>query len=252
MAAEYVELHAGNFRTFRNAVLGATQAEMASLMGVSVPTIQAIEGLAEYRMRKNRAKTIADALGTELAEFEAVFGFAKWTDQKKVRESPWAKRLMKRLQGLRKGERSMNTTEVSLEIRKIPYFDIRIPASGWMETGPRDADDADGWEWVDKTVPNDAFALRINGDCMHPDFPSGSIIVFVPVRPGEQGEQFEAGKPYYFEHSDGKATFKLVYFEPQRERWRLQPINPDFKSMYVPEQMMARMSRAVRVIREIR
>ncbi len=252
MAAEYVELHAANFRTFRNAILGATQTEMAGLMGVSVPTIQAIEGLATYRMRKNRAKTIADALGTELTEFEGVFGFKKWTDQKELRDSAWVKKLSKRLISSRKGEQAAMVTDVTRGIRKIPYFDVRVPASGWTETGPRDADEADGWEWVDKTVPDDAFALRINGDCMYPDFPSGSIIVFVPVRPGDRGTQFEGGKPYYFEHSDGKATFKLVFFEPQRERWRLEPINRDFKPMYVPEQMMARLSRAVRVIREVK
>lgn len=131
-----------------------------------------------------------------------------------------------------------------------PFFDVKIPASGWIETEPRE--EPDGFTEVPGDVPNDAFCLRIHGQCMEPEFPSGSVIVFVPIRDGEKSSpQFEDGKPYYFEHSDGKATFKLVFYEAKKERYRLQPINPKYKTIYVPEQMKARMSRAIQLMKRI-
>jgi SOS-response transcriptional repressor LexA len=140
-----------------------------------------------------------------------------------------------------------------LNVRRIPFFDVKIPAGGWVESGEgRTADEAAGYGLVDDQVPRDAFALRIKGDSMTPDYPSGSVVVFAPVRPGERDSKpFEPGKAYYFEHSDGKATFKAVYYEPPKERYRLEPINPKYRAMFVPEQMLARMSRAIRVIRYV-
>ncbi|MGB7156685.1 MAG: XRE family transcriptional regulator [Tepidisphaeraceae bacterium] len=135
-------------------------------------------------------------------------------------------------------------------MRKVPYFDVKIPASGWVESEPREQ--PDGWTIIPDDAPPDAFCLRIVGHCMEPDFPSGSVIVFVPIRDGEQSwPQFEDGKAYYFEHSDGKATFKRVFFERAKERYRLEPINPKFRAFYVPEQMKARVSRAVKMMRDV-
>lgn len=135
-------------------------------------------------------------------------------------------------------------------MRRYPYFDVKIPAGTWVDTEPRST--PDGFLELPADVPRDAFVLRIFGDCMEPEYPSGSIIVFVPVRHGEEGAlQFEGGRDYYFEHSDGKATFKRVFFEPQKERWKLVPLNKKYKPIFVPEQMRARLSRAVRLVREL-
>jgi transcriptional regulator with XRE-family HTH domain len=131
-----------------------------------------------------------------------------------------------------------------------PYFDVKIPAGRWIDTEPRE--EPDGYVPLPIDMPSDAFCLRIFGECMEPDFPSGSVIVFVPVRDGEPNAlQFEDGKPYYFEHSDGKATFKQVFYEASQQRYRLEPINPKCKTLYVPEQMKARMSRAVKMMKDV-
>lgn len=140
-----------------------------------------------------------------------------------------------------------------VKMRRVPFFDFKIPASGWAEScEPRGPDEADGWTTADEMVPGDAFALRIHGDCMEPEYPNGSIIIFVPIRPGEEkARQFESGRDYYFEHSDGKCTFKRVFYEPQKERFRLESLNKKYKPLFVPEQMLARMSRAIKLVRDL-
>lgn len=136
-----------------------------------------------------------------------------------------------------------------VKMRLVPYFSVKMPAGRWVESDPRTMEDADGTVPLPVDLPQDVFCLRIYGECMEPGFPDGSVIVFQPVRDGERGAlQFEDGKPYYFEHTDGKATFKLVFYEPEKERFRLEPTNKTCKTLYVPEQLRARLSRAIKIV----
>lgn len=203
-----------------------TQEEFASLIGVNRSWVNATEKEGTRRVLRSIVVEIAKRLGVEPRQL--------------VVDSDSA------------GEPSHQGFE-RVQATKRPFFDVTIPAGGWIESGePRSASDADGWELVEAGIPEDAFLLRIFGPCMEPDYPSGSVIVFVPVRDGERGaRQFENGKDYYFEHSDGKATFKRVYYEKEKERYKLVPLNSDFKTIYVPEQMKARLSRAVMIMRRI-
>jgi len=130
-----------------------------------------------------------------------------------------------------------------IKVRRCPFYDVKIPAGGWVDTEPKEQ--PDGFAHILDELPKDAFCLRILGDSMEPDYPSGSIVAFCPVRDGERGcEQFQNGKDYYFEHSDDKATFKRVFYEEGNDRFRLESLNKKYKPMYVPVQMKARMSRA--------
>lgn len=140
-----------------------------------------------------------------------------------------------------------------VQSRKFPVFNVSIPAGHWTDTGEGlKIEDADGWQELPIDTPDDAFCLRIRGDCMEPDYPSGSILVFVPIRQGERGvRQFESGRDYYFEHSDGKATFKRVFYDKEKERFRLECLNKKYKALFVPEQMLARMSRAIKMVRDL-
>jgi len=140
-----------------------------------------------------------------------------------------------------------------VKTRKYPVFAVTIPAGEWADSEPKAIDGADGWVLLDPaTTPIDAFALQITGDCMEPEFASGSTIVFAPIRDGEEGAKpLRQGEPCYFEHSDEKSTFKSVFYEPEHERYRLQPVNKKYSPIYVPAQMKARISRAIKVVRNI-
>jgi SOS-response transcriptional repressor LexA len=138
-----------------------------------------------------------------------------------------------------------------VKTRKYPVFHVKISAGRWADSEPRQAEDADSHVLLDPdTTPDDAFVLQIEGDCMEPDYPSDSIIVFAPIREGEGRDAFVGGRDYYVEHSDGMSTFKRVYFEQRGDDgfFRLEPINPKYDEIEVPRQMVARISRAIKVL----
>lgn len=222
-----------------------SQAEFARLVGVSREWVVLSEKLGDRRIRRKTLNLLAERMGVSSREaMSLLFKLNRYSFDRKEREGV---RIPGPITPMRiaNGERYEPAT-----LRAIPFYDVSLPASGWIETEPRDRPDGD--VQVPLHLPRDAFALRIFGDCMEPEYPSGSIIVFVPIRPGEDGAaQFEEGKDYYFEHSDGKATFKRVFFEASKQRFKLVPLNKRYKPFYVPEQMRARLSRAVRLVREL-
>lgn len=224
-----------------------TQARFADLIGVSREWVVLTEKSESRRIRNHTLQGIARAMGKSPREAFLILsdlnrlGFERKEQEGYKIPGPVAKPTDANEQRIEK-----------VKIRRIPYFHLKLPAGRWTDAvEARTAEDADGTTVVDEKTPTDAFALLIEGDCMEPDFPSGSIVVFAPCRPGDHGLQFESGKVYYFQNADGQATFKRVIYEPQRERFRLESLNPKYKPFYVPEQMLARMSRAVRVVRDL-
>lgn len=143
-----------------------------------------------------------------------------------------------------------------VKMRKYPVFEVSIPAGRWADSEPRMVEDADGHVMLEPDkVPSDAFVLKIDGDCMEPDYEDGSVIVFAPVRVGEsKSQRFEGGRDYYIEHTDGKSTFKRVYFEQRGDDgfFRLEPINPKYDAFEIPEQMVARISRAIMLVPRVK
>lgn len=96
----------------------------------------------------------------------------------------------------------------------------------------------------------DAFAARVVGDSMTPDYREGDVIVFSPAR------EVKSGCDCFVRlERDAETTFKRVYFEtgPGGEALiRLQPINNAHPPRVVPREEVAGLYVAVRAIREVR
>jgi len=94
----------------------------------------------------------------------------------------------------------------------------------------------------------DAFAARVVGDSMEPDYREGDIVVFSPVRDIGNGDDCFARL-----ESGDESTFKRVYFERdgERERIRLQPINSRYAPRTYDREDVAGLYRAVQVMRSL-
>ncbi|MCC7145144.1 MAG: helix-turn-helix domain-containing protein [Phycisphaeraceae bacterium] len=90
-----------------------------------------------------------------------------------------------------------------------------------------------------------AFAARVVGLSMLPDYRQGDIVVFSPAAKVEEGcDCFVRLEP------DHQTTFKRVFFQPDESGQpasviRLQPLNADFAPTLVPRERVAGLYRAV-------
>lgn len=95
----------------------------------------------------------------------------------------------------------------------------------------------------------DAFAARVVGESMSPEYREGDIVIFSPVREIVSGSDcFARLEP------DHETTFKRVYFERDDagdEVIRLQPINNAFAPKVLPREQVAGLYRAVHVLRKL-
>lgn len=94
----------------------------------------------------------------------------------------------------------------------------------------------------------DAFAARVVGDSMEPEYREGDIVVFSPLRDIGNGDDCFAR----LENGD-ESTFKRVYFERDgsQERIRLQPINNRYAPRTYDREDVAGLYRAVQVMRAL-
>lgn len=95
----------------------------------------------------------------------------------------------------------------------------------------------------------DAFAARVVGDSMMPDYREGDVIVFSPGKPVKSGSDC-----FVRLDRDAETTFKRVYFEMGEggeELIRLQPINNAYSPKVFPREDVAGLYVAVKAIREI-
>jgi repressor LexA len=95
----------------------------------------------------------------------------------------------------------------------------------------------------------DAFAARVVGDSMSPQYVEGDIVVFSPARPIRSGmDCFARLEP------DNDTTFKRVYFQTTddgRELIRLQPLNAAYPARVLDREGVAGLYAAVSVTREL-
>lgn len=95
----------------------------------------------------------------------------------------------------------------------------------------------------------DAFAARVVGDSMAPDYREGDIVVFSPAREiGDGADCFVRFEP------DHESTFKRVYFQRDErgaELIRIQPINNKYPPRTVPREHVAGLYAAASVTRAI-
>lgn len=95
----------------------------------------------------------------------------------------------------------------------------------------------------------DAFAARVVGDSMMPDYREGDVIVFSPGKPVKSGSDC-----FVRLERDAETTFKRVYFEKSEsgeELIRLQPINNEYSARVFPREDVAGLYVAVKAIRAI-
>jgi repressor LexA len=94
----------------------------------------------------------------------------------------------------------------------------------------------------------DAFAARVVGDSMSPEYREGDIVVFSPARDIDDGcDCFVRLAP------DSETTFKRIYFERRDDEQmiRLQPINNRYAPAVYPRERVEGLYRAVSVTRSV-
>lgn len=93
----------------------------------------------------------------------------------------------------------------------------------------------------------DAFAARVVGDSMEPEYHEGDTIVFSPNAPTPSGSDcFVRLEPNH------DSTFKRIFFEGTDDcRIRLQPLNSAFEERVVAREEVAGMYAAIYVMRRI-
>jgi repressor LexA len=140
---------------------------------------------------------------------------------------------------------------------KKPARPVDVPLMNSVAAGyPREFTDlgyparvADEYVRVPGLTDPDAFACRVVGDSMLPEYREGDIVVFSPAKKIESGRDCLARL-----EPDHETTFKRVYLEKDgrgRELIRLQPLNPAYAPRTVDREQVAGLFAAVSVTREV-
>jgi repressor LexA len=141
--------------------------------------------------------------------------------------------------------------------RLAPHLPLEVPLINAVSAGyPREFTDlsyparvADEYVKCPDIDDPDAFAARVVGDSMMPDYRQGDVIVFSP------GKAVKNGSDCFVRlERDAETTFKRIYFEsgPDGEELiRLQPINNAYSPKVFPREDVAGLYVAVKAIREV-
>lgn len=108
---------------------------------------------------------------------------------------------------------------------------------------------ADEYVSVPGVTDPDAFAARVCGESMLPDYREGDLVVFSPLADTTPGSDC-----FVRLERDDETTFKRVFFETDEggvEMIRLQPLNPKFPAKVVEREAVAGMYKAVFVVRSV-
>jgi SOS-response transcriptional repressor LexA len=149
--------------------------------------------------------------------------------------------------GSRKKGRGAGRAAPALVFEDALSLGQRVPIINRVAAGyPRDFTDldyprnvADEYTSVPGMTDPDAFAARVVGDSMTPDFREGDIVVFSPAA------KIEDGSDCFFRlEPDHETTFKRVFFE-KNGAVRLQPLNPAYPPRVLNREQISGMYRAV-------
>lgn len=134
---------------------------------------------------------------------------------------------------------------------------LEVPVINKVQAGyPRDFTDlgypvgiADEYVRCPDLADPDAFAARVVGDSMTPDYREGDVVIFSPIRDVRNGADcFARIAP------DDETTFKRAFFETGpggEELIRLQPLNPAYPAKTLPREEVVGLFAAVSVMRRI-
>lgn len=139
----------------------------------------------------------------------------------------------------------------------VPRGGVEIPLINAVSAGyPADFTDlgyparvADEYVRAPDLDDPDAFAARVVGDSMEPDYRAGDIVIFSPALAIEDGHDcFVRLEP------DHESTFKRIYFETGaggEELIRIQPVNNRYPPRTVEREQVAGLYRAARLLRSL-
>lgn len=139
----------------------------------------------------------------------------------------------------------------------VPRGGVEIPLINAVSAGyPADFTDlgyparvADEYVRAPDLDDPDAFAARVVGDSMEPDYRAGDIVIFAPSLAIEDGHDcFVRLEP------DHESTFKRIYFETGaggEELIRIQPVNNRYPPRTVEREQVAGLYRAARLLRAL-
>lgn len=126
------------------------------------------------------------------------------------------------------GGAESNVVPAKLNLRKVPLISY-VQAGLWTESC--ELRDSTGFEYVmaSSELSDRAFALKIKGDSMEPEFKEGDVVVIDPNVIPLPGEFVVAM------NGEEEATFKkyreLGHDEYERLQFELIPLNPDYTTM---------------------
>ncbi len=255
----------------RRGELGLSLAEVAERVGCARSYLSAIEtgrravpsrgivaklegalGLPEGELRRRAewartpVEVRADVARLQAASASASRALAELAEAGSLDEAYRSGRLQALVEAMG-GERDVAPVALPLEVPLINKVAAGYPA-GFTDLG-YPARVADEYVRVPDLSDPDAFAARVVGDSMSPDYREGDVVVFSPARDLVDGcDCFARLEP------DDESTFKRVYFEKGaggEELIRLQPVNHRYPARTLPRESVAGLYRAVKVVREV-
>ena len=129
----------------------------------------------------------------------------------------------------------INVEKIEVHAHQVPLISY-VQAGVWTESC--ELSDSTGFEYIMTSLElsNKAFALKIKGDSMEPEFKEGDVVIIDPAIKPFPGEFVVAV------NGDEEAIFKkyreLGYDEHERMQFELIPLNPDYTTMSTLKQQI--------------
>ena len=264
----------------RRVLLGLTLTALAERVGCAKSYLSQMEtGVRENPPKPAMLRRLESALGWPTGKLDELAAWQRTPEgvRREIRQSREAARRLRALIGTPpegaagRPVRSLDELHASGELRRLvdrmdptgrgvlepASLPREVPLINKVAAGyPTEFTDlgypariADEYVRVPDLSDPDAFAARVVGDSMFPDYREGDVVVFSPARPVESGcDCFARLEP------DQDTTFKRVFFERTaegQEQIRLQPINAAYPPRVLPRAEVAGLYRAVTVVRSI-
>lgn len=97
--------------------------------------------------------------------------------------------------------------------------------------------------WTPRKIEPGMFALRVEGDSMHPEIQQGDLAICSPSLPFLNGAIYAVGTKEY------SYTLKRVF--KRNEGYDLVPSNPNFATSFLPEGDLVQAVRVIEIVRSL-
>lgn len=249
----------------RRRAAGVTLDQLASRLGCSKSLLSQMENgrrtlSAEWAARLERALRITDGCLRRAAMWDATPAAMKQSLQERRQTDPASQRaLTARLQRALSSDMPLDALRDLIEdgeanIGSPQPLAHNIPVINQVAAGyPTEFTDldypasvADEYIACPDVDDPDAFAARVVGDSMLPEYREGEIVVFSPALPTPNGCDC-----FVRLERDNETTFKRVFFEDDERVIRLQPLNEKFAARTLPREDVAALYAAAYVMRRV-